>query len=306
VIIPARNEMFLAETVENVLENSRADTELIVICDGNWPDPPLQDHPRVTLIHHTESIGQRAATNEGARISQAKYIMKLDAHCAVAEGFDVQLMADCQPDWTLIPTLEKLHAFDWQCMKCGDRTYQGSKPTKCENKTCEHDDFQMVMVWLPKKSPTYSWRFDPTMQFKYWRSHHKRPEWKHAPLVETMSCNGPAFFMERERFWELGGMDEAHGSWGQFGTELACKAWLSGGKMVTTRRTWFAHLFRTGNFSRRGESAFPYPLSTVDQERARTYSRELWLNDRWSGAVRPLSWLVERFKPVPGWHEETK
>ena len=65
-----------------------ADTEVIAICDGYWPDPPVVDHPKVTIVHHTKSIGQRAATNEGARISQAKYVMKLDAHCTVDKGFD--------------------------------------------------------------------------------------------------------------------------------------------------------------------------------------------------------------------------
>ena len=304
VIIPARNEMFLGNTVENVLANIRADTEIIVILDGAWPDPPLQDHPRVTVIHHTESIGQRAATNEGARLSQAKYIMKLDAHCAVSEGFDVALMADCKPGWTMIPMLYNLHAFDWKCSKCGDQTYQGSKPRVCSK--CKGTEFEMVVIFQPRWNRlTVSWRFDKDMHFQYWRKHKKRPECQ-GDLIETMSCNGPCFFMERKRFWDLDGMDEAHGSWGQFGTELACKAWLSGGKMVTTRKAWFAHLFRTGNFRRNGESTWPYPISHKQIEYAKQYSRDLWLNDKWPGAVRPLSWLVEHFRPVPGWHEGAK
>jgi hypothetical protein len=65
IIIPARNEIFLQKTIENILENARADTEIIAICDGYWPSPSVQDHPQITLVHHTESIGQRAATNEG-------------------------------------------------------------------------------------------------------------------------------------------------------------------------------------------------------------------------------------------------
>ena len=64
-------------------------------------------------------------------------------------------------------------------------------------------------------------------------------------------------------------MDERHGSWGQFGTELACKAWLSGGEMVTSTKTWCAHLFRTGNFSKNGESTWPYPLSQRQVDAAR-------------------------------------
>ena len=306
VIIPARNEMFLKKTVDNVLENIEADTEIIVICDGNWPDPPLEDNPRVTIIHHTESIGQRAATNEGAKISRAKFIMKADAHCAFGKGFDRILMEDCQPDWTMIPMLYNLHAFNWECQNCGETTYQGVIPKTC--KKCNSAHHEMVMLWKRRegKGPYVSWRFDKNMQFKHWRKHSRRPEAR-GDFVETLSFAGPCFFIHRDRYWELGGCDEAHGSWGQFGTEWACKSWLSGGKLITTRKTWFAHMFRTGNFKGSGYngSAFPYPLSGEAQEYAKKYSKDLWLNDKWPKAKYPLSWWIDKFKPVPGWHDNS-
>jgi len=302
VIIPARNEEFLPNTIDDILDNIEADTEIIVILDGYWPDPPIKDHPRVTILHHVESIGQRAATNEGARISQAHHLMKADAHCAFGKGFDRILIEDCKYNWTMIPTLYNLHAFDWECEQCGERTYQGSEPKNC--KKCQSPEHKMVMLWKPRegKGPYVSWRFDNQMEFKQWRKHCRRPE-AQGDLVETLSFAGPCFFIHRDRFWDIGGVDEKHGSWGQFGTEIACKTWLSGGKLITTRKTWFAHLFRTGNFRRYGESAFPYPLSAKAQEYAKKYSRGLWLNDRWPKAKYPLSWLIEKFKPVPGWDE---
>lgn len=299
VIIPARNEMFLANTVEDVLQNARADTEVIAVCDGAWPDPPLPDHPRLTVVHPSVSIGQRAATNLGARVSQAKYIMKLDAHCALDEGFDVKLMADCQPDWTMIPTMYSLHVFDWLCGQCGHRTYQGSRPPFCDQ--CHSQDLRIAMVWKKRRSRmSQTWRFDKTLQFQFWRRLAKRQT---GPLLETMSFIGACMFMERDRFWALGGMDEKHGSWGQFGTEWACKSWLSGGKLITSCKTWFAHLARTGNFAAYGQSSWPYPISQQQIDRAREYSRDLWLNDKWPWAKYPLSWLVERFAPVPDWHD---
>jgi glycosyltransferase involved in cell wall biosynthesis len=115
VIIPARNEIFLQRTIEEVLSKSEADTEVIAVLDGYWPAPPVLDNDRVIVVHHTKPIGQRAATNEGARISQAKYIMKLDAHCALDQGFDRKMIEDCQPDWMMIPAMWNLHAFDWVC-----------------------------------------------------------------------------------------------------------------------------------------------------------------------------------------------
>ncbi len=302
VIIPARNEVFLRRTIENVLSNIEADTEVIAICDGYWPEPPVMDHERVVIVHHTVPIGQRAATNEGARISQARYVMKLDAHCAVGKGFDRILMEDCKPDWTLIPMMWNLHAFDWKCKQCGLQTYQGAYPEPCK---CGGRDFEMVEIWQPRGNKvTVSWMFDKDLHFQYWRKHSKRPE-AQGDFIETMSFIGACWFTPRERYWELEGLDEAHGSWGQVGTEIACKSWLSGGKLITTRRTWFAHMFRTGNFRGAfgGGGSFPYHISEEQQERARRYSQDLWLNNKWHKQIHKLEWLVEKFKPVPGWHE---
>jgi glycosyltransferase involved in cell wall biosynthesis len=307
IIVPGRNEAFHRHTVEDLVAHTGEDTEVIVIADGGWPDPPIVQHPRVQVVHFGESVGQRAATNYGASLSRAKYICKMDAHCSVDEGFDEKMLAKMEPDMTMIPSMHRLHVFDWICNHCGEREYQGTKPKRCPNEECkEKPDFSMAMVWQPRVeySPTSSWMFDKTLHFQYWRKYPKTDRYKEqAPtgVVETMSCNGACFLMERERFWELGGMDEAHGSWGQYGTELACKAWLSGGRMVTNLNTWFAHLFRTGNFGKEGESSWPYPISQRDIDAARKYSQDLWMNDKWPKAKRPLSWLIEHFKPVPGW-----
>jgi hypothetical protein len=231
--------------------------------------------------------------------------MKADAHCAFGKGFDRILIEDCKPDWTMIPMMWNLHAFDWKCKSCGNRTYQGNKPDRCGK--CHGTDFEMVIVWKPRGNKvTVSWRFDKNMQFKYWKKHGKRPECK-GDLIETMSFIGACFMMLRKQFRRLGGLDESHGSWGQFGTEMACKTWLSGGKLITSKKTWFAHMFRTGNFRGSGwqGGSFPYEISGGAQEHAKQYSRDLWLNDRWPKAIHPLPWLVDRFKPVPDWHDNS-
>lgn len=298
VLIPARNEMWLRRTVEDVLAHAKADTEVIVVADGAWPDPPLVQHERVHIVYHPTSVGQRAATNEAARLSQARFVMKLDAHCSLADGFDVALIEaardDLGEDVTQIPAQKNLHVFDWVC-QCGARKYQGPTPTEC---TCAAPRWEREVVWKPRRGvTTTSWRFDGDLHFQYWGEYSKRPEARGTAYPETMSCLGACWFLSRERYWALGGLDEAHGSWGQMGTEIGCKSWLSGGRMVTNTRTWFAHMFRTQG----GDFSFPYPLSNSDQDRARKHSRELWLGDKWPGQVRPLSWLIEHFAPVPGW-----
>lgn len=301
VIIPARNEMFLQRTVEDVLAQKRGDTECIVIADGGWPLPPgLKAHPDLTLIHHSVSIGQRAAINEAARLSRARYIMKLDAHCRMDEGFDVKLAADCGHKDIIVPRLYNLHAFDWKCKRCGLRTYQGPQPKHCS--ACKQDtEHIMRMVWEPRwNRVTDSMRFDSDLHFRYWRDFSKKRPEGQGDITPSMSLLGACWFLHRDRYWELDGSDEGHGSWGQQGTEIACKAWLSGGRLLCNKKTWYSHLFRT-----QPGFGFPYPLTHGQTERAREYSKRFWREGRWTKAVRPLSSLVEQFWPVPGWTEQS-
>ena len=44
ILIPARNEMFLKNTIEDIFTNIEGKTEVIAILDGNWPIESLQDH----------------------------------------------------------------------------------------------------------------------------------------------------------------------------------------------------------------------------------------------------------------------
>lgn len=294
ILIPARNELFLANTIADVLAHIEADTEVIVVLDGAPALTPLPTDPRVRVVELAESIGQRAATNLAARMSEAKYVMKCDAHCAFGQGFDRILIEDMQDDWTIVPKMYNLHAFDWVC-ECGYRRYQG-RSGPCEK--CG-GEMRREMVWQPKRNPeTTAMRFDRDLHFQYWRAYRKQQT---GDLVDTMSLLGACWMLTREKYWELGICDEGHGSWGQQGTEVACKTWLSGGRLVCDKRTWFAHMFRTQG----GDFGFPFPITGADVQRARDYSKNLWLGGNWPQAVHPLSWLIDKFAPVPGW-EPTK
>jgi len=314
--------MFLSRTIENILENIEGDTEIIAVCDGNWPDPTVEDHPRVNLIYHSEPIGQRAATNEAARLSQAEFVMKADAHCAFDKGFDVKLMADCKYDWTVVPRMHNLHAFNWKCELCGNETYQGPEPKKCEKcgKCCIDTMFERKIIWQRRENrkSDYMW-FNKDLKFSYFdRSHlkeygndisalkhkyaHSRRDWAKGKITDQMCAIGACWMMHRKRYWELDGVDEAHGSWGQMGVEIAMKSWLSGGRQVVNKNTWFAHMFRTQG----GDFGFPYPLRGKEVQNARKYSQKLWKGNLWPKAIRPLSWLIDHFSPLPGWDEELK
>lgn len=295
ILIPARNEMFLANTIDDILKNIEGKTEIIAVLDGYKPEPPLLPDPRVLLIYNPESKGQRAATNQAARLSKAKYVMKVDAHCAFDKGFDVKMMEAMQDDWTMAPTMKNLHAFDWVCPD-GHRRYQGpSGPCNDCGKETTRD-----VVWIAKRSPnSISYCFDSSPHFQYFGEYSKRPEGQ-GDITESMSLQGSCFMLTREKYWELGICDEEFGSWGSQGIEVAAKTWLSGGRVMIHHNTWYAHMFRTQG----GDFSFPYPISGRDQEKAKRAARDLFFNDKWPLQKRPLSWLVEKFWPVKGWTEE--
>ena len=297
ILIPARNEMFLRETIEDILKHIEADTEIIAVLDGQWPIKPIPQHERVTLIYYPESIGQRAATNRAASISRGKYLMKCDAHCSFDQGFDRKLLNDIQDDWTIVPVMRNLHAFDWVCPN-GHRRYQGPSGN-CEE--CG-EPTEMDIVWIAKNSPqSTAYRFDKTLHFQYWGEFKKRPEGQ-GDLTETLSLQGSCFMLSREKYFELNICDETWGSWGNQGTEVALKTWLSGGRVIVDHNTWYAHMFRTQG----GDFGFPYPISGKEVENARKQSREAFLEGKWDKAKHSLEWLINKFSPVPDWEEQTK
>ena len=295
ILIPARNEMFLAKTIENILANIEGDTEVIIALDGAWANPPVPQNERVTIVYHNESIGQRAATNEAVRLSKAKYLMKCDAHCAFDKGFDVKMIAEMHDDWTMVPLMKNLHAFDWVCPN-GHRRYQGpSGPCK----ECGKETVRDIM-WQAKPSPnSVSYCFDSSPHFQYFGEYAKRPEGQ-GEITETMSLQGSCWMLTRDKYWELGVCDEAFGGWGSQGIEVAVKTWLSGGKVMVNKKTWYAHMFRTQG----GDFGFPYPISGRDQEKAKSFARDLFFNNKWDKQIHPLSWLIEKFWPVKGWTDE--
>ncbi len=303
IIIPARNEMFLKNTVEDILKNKQGKTEIIAVLDGVWSDPPLTQHPDVNIIYVPESIGQRASTNLGVKLSKAKWIMKLDAHCSMSEGFDVKLMTDTHNDWTIVPIMKNLWAFDWKCYHCGWKKYQGPTPTKCEQ--CgKTDKIRRKMIWMRKKRPnSTSYCFDSEPHFQYFNAYTKTDKYTkdlETGFTETMSLQGSCFMCTREKYLELNLCDENFGSWGNQGIEVAIKTWISGGQVIVDHNVDYAHMFRTQG----GDFSFPYEQSGRAVAKCKSKVRDMFWNNKYDKAIYPLSWLIEKFWLVPGWTDE--
>lgn len=313
ILIPSRKEMFLARTIEDILANIEADTEVIATLDGAWADPPVPQHDRVNLIYVPEPVGQRAATNLAAKLAKGRYVMKIDAHCSFDKGFDrimLEGFKEIGDDVTMVPIMRNLWAFDWKCYSCGKKTYQGPTPTKpCDgikrDKTvCGAVNYRRKMIWVGKHNPqSTSYCFDSEPHFQYFEDwKHREPyitDKREKGFTETMSLQGSCFMATREKYFDLNLCDESLGSWGNQGIEVALRTWLSGGRVLVNHRTWYAHMFRTQG----GDFSFPYEQSGRAVQKTKQKTWNLFLNG-WDRKVRNISWLVEKFWPVKGWTQE--
>ena len=295
IVIPARNEEFLKDTIEDLLKNIEADTEIIAVLDGQWANPPIADNPRVHIIYVPVAIGQRAASNLAVRLAQGKYIAKVDAHCSFDKGFDRKMLEafkETGDNVVMVPIMHNLHVYDWKCHKCGKKVYQDVKPIcpDCGN------EMKKKMVWKPRRSHCTSYCFDSEPHFQYfneWRETDTYKEQLKTGITETMSLQGSFFMCTKERFLTLNVDDESLGSWGNQGMAVACKFWLSGGKVLVNHNTWYAHCFRT-----KGDVfGFPYPQSGREVQKTKQKVRDLFFNKTFEGQIYPLKWLIEKFKP---------
>ncbi len=298
--------MWLARTIEDILLNIEADTEIIATLDGAWANPSITQHERVTVIYVPEATGQRAATNIACRLAKGKYVAKVDAHTSYDKGFDrkmIEAFKEVGDNAIIVPVMRNLHCFDWKCHHCGWKMYQGPTPEKCG--ACgKGDKIRRKVVWQPRRG-TYSdsYSFDAEPHFQYFKEWHQNPQYieeRKNGLTETMSLQGSFFMCTREKYWELNLSDESVGSWGNQGIELACKMWLSGGRVLVNHRTWYSHMFRTQG----GDFSFPYEQSGNAVQKTKEKVWNFFFEGRFKQQIHPVSWLVEKFSPVPGWNQE--
>lgn len=296
----------MKNTIEDILKNSEADTEVIAVLDGEWADPAVPQNDRVKIIKTGKALGQRGAQNLACRLSKAKYVMKVDAHCAFDKGFDRKMIEGFKQtgdNVTAVPIMRNLWAFDWKCYHCGWKKYQGPTPDKCEQ--CgKKDKIRRKMIWLGKSNPqSVSYCFDSEPHFQYfgeWKATETYREQLKTGFTETMSLQGSCFMTTRENYWkwDLGG--ESLGNWGNQGLQIACATWLSGGKCLVNHNTWYAHLFRT----KPGDFGFPWPITGKEVQKTKNNVKNLFWNKKHPKQIYSVRWLVERFWPVKGWTKE--
>jgi hypothetical protein len=61
-------------------------------------------------------------------------------------------------------------------------------------------------------------------------------------------------------------------------------------------------MFRTQG----GDFSFPYPQSGKLVQKAKQTVKEIFYDNKYEKQIYPLSWLIEKFWPVPGWGEDAR
>lgn len=285
VIIPARNELYLKQTVEDLLLKSGGDTEIIVVLDGYWPFETLPEDKRVIIIHR-ERRGMRAAINSAVSVARGEYIMKVDAHCLFAEGFDIALMENCDDDWIVVPRRYSLEPDTWSVR-------MGRPVVDYEYLGWPYHERQIH----GSKTGIHAWVWD-----------HRAAQRVNKLLDENMTFQGSCWFLPRKYFYRLGELqEEGYGTFIGEAQELGLKSWLGGGKVITNKKTWYSHLWKGKPYREKFLETFGVPYTRIGHGElvaGNAYSVNYWMNNKWEGRIHDLSWLIERFWPVPSWPED--
>jgi GT2 family glycosyltransferase len=206
-------------------------------------------------------------------VASGEFLMKLDGHCMMARGWDTVLKADCEPNWIVIPRRYSLEPNGWKIRE--------GRP---------FIDYEYV-------SFPYTSEFTSVKTGNKWWA---RQEANAEILVdENMAFQGSCMFMPSSLFRSLGPLQvEGYGGFILDSEEMSNKCWLSGGKVMVNKKTYYAHLHKGKEYGRM------YFINKWELRRGRKYHIDYWMHDRWPGAIHKFEWLVDHFWPIPGWPED--
>lgn len=274
VVIPSRNEIFLNNTIRDVLKNASGDIEVVPVLDGYEPDELVLDdrvnYLRLPQVTHTQ---KRHGINAAVARTNAKYVMSLDAHCMVAPGFDEELKKVHQPDWVQIPRRHRLDAENWCLQQQSD-----NRPP------IDYEYFMWPLRFEPRALHGFKWD-ERTLE-----------RWD-TPIDDAFTFQGSCWFMTKEWFEKMGFMQiEGYTGWGQEAEEIGLKTRFMGGKVKVNKNTWYAHLHKGPKYGRM------YWMSRAENRASYKYSYDKWVVQEREFFVN----LIEQFDPIPKWPQNWK
>lgn len=287
VIIPVRTGEFLQKTVDDLLTKAEGEVEVIAVLDGVWLDPMPKDDKRVVIVHHGmvhDNYGMRASINLGMSIAKGDYVMKCDEHTMVDYGYDVKLAADCEDNWVVVPRRKRLDPETWTLIE------DGRPPV------------DYMSLDYPYQRP-----YDKTCGLHGGEDKQRQRDRINVPVDDLMTMQGSCYFMKKTYWEELfpNGLDDVnYGTFTQEAQEISNAAWLSGGRVMVNKKTWYAHYHKGKRGKGYGFSNEQYKKHMEGTERGRVYCIEYWLNTK--DFKYDFEWLVNKFWPLNGWPENWK
>ena len=279
VIIPARKELYIRETLNDIMTRAVGDIEVILVLDGDIPDYELPEDKRIRVYHNSKVQGLRPCLTAAIGVAKGKYILKTDAHCTIGEGWDKILKADCDDNWIVVPRRYWFDAPTWSIL---DRPLVDA----------------MRYIYPFRRV------YEPRLTARPWPE--RAEEYKDDALLEDMSYQGSMWFMHRKHFHRIGGMPskDGYGTFGEEPQELGLKTQLgpSKGKIMRNKNTWYAHWSKPMEHWRI-DPEVAGRVTYAEFTQANGWAFQYWWNNKWEDRVHDFQWLIDKFWPLPGWPE---
>lgn len=248
------------------------DVEVVVVIDGQWMEGTVRQDSRVKVIQTLQTKGMRTSINTGLEAARGEYVLKVDAHCAFAPGFDKIMVENCEDNWLVIPRMYALDDARWTATK-----------------TRWPRDHHYLSFPFPKGKMT--------------PSHYRRHTADE--IDDTMSFQGSCWMANRKYFMQRVGYlgrnpADRYGSFSADQLEIGLKYWLGGDEVKVNRKTWYAHLWKMPRHYANPD----FQRKSKEQLSGWKWATRHWFNNEEPGMVHKLSWLIEKFWPVPSWPED--
>lgn len=217
-IIPSFKEPLLKPTVADILKNAVGEIEVICVLDGNWVTPEIDD-PRIRLLHLGKVRGMRDAINAGVSIARGDILMRSDAHCSFAPGFDKVIADSIGDNEIMTATRYTLDPLKWELM----------------------DNPPVNFCKLAIKGDGEGRKFS-AVPFK-----ERDEKMRDVMIAETEGMQGSVWWMKRS-WWEKVIVELQTGGYGpliQDSHEMHFKTLQAGGRMVLNKNTWHSHRERS-------------------------------------------------------------
>ena len=287
IIIAARNELYLNPTIENILKNSEDETEVIVVMDGYWPRELPKEDKRLILVHR-ERQGMKASINSAVQMCSGQYILKIDAHCIISEGFDHVLKQNCDKDDVVTIRRYSLNPDTWDIKRDKDFVdYEYLRfPYELENKAVHGS-----------------------------RVGIHAENWKERTIsrIDRLIDNQPTFqgsfyFMHKEHFVKrIEGLDEkGFGTFVGEAQQIGLKTWLGGGRCLINKKLWYSHLWKGKPYREAHLKEIGTPYTRIGQKELKAsnaFCVDYFMHDRWKDRKHNLEWLIDKFD-MPTWPKD--